>query len=124
MTPECIVYRIERNGRGPYQNPSDTVWDIWPSGHPTRIALTITRPCPSEDGLYGFRPGLHMCAFESMKQLRKWFTPHSLDKLHERGYVIAKYTAKDYAIMRGKQQILVDKESARLVSTKPIRKAA
>lgn len=124
MTEECIVYRIEKNGLGPYQNRTDTVWDIWPAGHRTRRALTITRPCPAGDGLHYFRPGIHMCAFESMKQLRKWFTPHSRDKLHEHGYVIAKYTANTYAIMRGGQQLAVVKEDARLVSRKPIRKAA
>jgi hypothetical protein len=118
------VYRIEHNGIGPYQNMElPPIEDIWPWEHKTRQTISRKRPIPYEDGICEFEYGVHVCAFPSMKALRKWFTKNAIKTLHEVGYKVAVYEVSNDNILYGKWQIAIPR-GLKPVNIKPLRRVA
>ena len=109
-----LVYRIERDGDGPYENG-----DADPDAH-----YTAAQPGPGKDGCTDFQlrardtggRGIYGCP--SFEALEKWFSRESLFDFERKGYELRVYEAASYYVGVSGKQVCFDQRSARLVSVR------
>ena len=100
------IFRVQdTKGQGPY------------TGDKTNYDYMTQRFCwsrrsheganlPSPDAENLLRTDRHLCGFESLKQLHKWFTDYELKNLKELGFTIHQIEVLKSSVQFGKQQLI------------------
>lgn len=115
-----LLLRVERNGRGPY-NQCTGVSD-WFGGHHHPVYGTIPRPTEARDTYatdpmgYGVRHDDTRYAFGDARDLVWWFDPEARDMLRANGFEVAVYEAR---VMRAyvSGQCVFDATTATMICT-------
>lgn len=105
-----LVYRLERNGIGPYQRTNYTAQDIDICYELMEAHIDHNHPCPYEDGLdkiYDDKTWFFGC--DSEQSLRDWFGPFWIEKLAKIGFEIKSYRARKYEYGRSGDQLIFRK---------------
>lgn len=109
------IYRIESDkGIGPYKSSFNFDLDIHnDDNHPG--------PCQEHDNiLNNFQKGVHYFGFESIKQLKEWFSLEELEELYDEYFDLIEYKINKYHVLFGNKQIMFDKSNA--ISSKKVNK--
>jgi hypothetical protein len=110
-----IVYRIEKNGLGPYRSRLENknsdklvnkLWSHLGSSHPTCVV-----EIPS------FNSEKHICGFSCVTKLKKWFHG-SRAELRRNGYLMALYEVDPQEVLHGNLQVVFPKFSQKLKTTR------
>ena len=97
-----LVYRIERNGHGPYTNHSWT--DCYKLQNAHQESSKHPGICADVDG---FNRVCHVCGFRSYKQLTKWFSGW-MKRLRKGGFRVHVYEIPKSRVLIGKYQVAFD----------------
>ncbi|MGZ0151846.1 hypothetical protein ACXJJ3_32640 [Kribbella sp. WER1] len=69
-----------------------------------------SHPNPFDDGIRGFRRGIHRCAFASLDKLRAWFDAESLRLLEKYGFDLKIIYVNEADVIEGGHQVIYDPE--------------
>lgn len=121
----CTIYRVEHREHlcGPY---ADTY--MLPEGYCDRLYGLLehhnnrdTHPTPDEDQIEGgWMMSSEVCGFQSMEQLRDWFSVEELLGLHEMDFVVSRYEVDDGHVRHGRRQSIFEREEAEVTLSHPI----
>jgi hypothetical protein len=102
-----FIYRVEKNGRGPYNNPNDEefAWHLGVAHSWDNLHFP-----PYMDGIDDFG-GEWFSGFSSMNQFRTWFDPEWQKELRDHGYQLNIYTANPRDIQVGRHQVAFKKNA-------------
>lgn len=98
------VYRIEKQGWGPYSAPSrceslvEMLYEYYTFNKKQH-------PKPNEDGIEGWTEGRHIFGFANRRDLVRWFPYHIRRTLHKHGFALAVYEVEDEHVKRGGKQV-------------------
>jgi hypothetical protein len=110
-----IVYRIEKNGLGPYRLSSGNTTKLYNKLH--KHHWCDRHPTPINDGIKDFRPNDHIFGFSSLEQLKKWFLG-SRAELRRNGYLMVSYDVSPQEVLHGNLQVVFPKNSYKLKTTR------
>lgn len=101
-----IVYRIEKDGVGPYRN-----WDIdlIDMTGEDNVHNDSNHPSPWEDAEISSITMDYLCACPSLEKLREWFDGY-LEILDENGFNIYRIKVKKRILGKSKRQCFFKKE--------------
>ena len=113
-----IVYRLEKNGRGPYgliTHCPDSCGGLYELiTEMQRAHDNSDYPTPYEDGIDPILLREYYCGFNSLEKLHQWFRGF-LERLQSYGFCINKYESDDVCLSAsGKQLVFRLKEARRL----------
>lgn len=117
------VYRIERNGEGPYTSTFQGTWSKREHNH------SDGHPLPENDlGIYWFRferePGLYSAdarfGFLSIAQLEAWFDLEERTALGGLEFKISVYEIDELYVNCSAVQVAFDRSKAELLNTIPL----
>lgn len=102
-----LVYRVEKNGHGPYGNC------------PGLSGMECNhRPMPWRDGIeeHGNIPyGFERYAFPTLNHILLWFDGADFDRLHKQNFEVATYKVDSDYVVVGKRQLIFHAEHATLL---------
>jgi len=111
-----IVYRIEKNGLGPYrgrkENKNTTRLDHKLSSH---SASYLHPTCHAE--ITNFDHEKHICGFSCITKLKKWFHG-SRSELRRNGYSLVLYKVSPAEVFHGNLQLVFPKDSEKIKEIK------